>query len=61
MDEYLCVCVCVWGGGGGGGGCKENNKQNKSFKVGWPFSVAQLQVEVTYWDLALTCLTLKIV
>ena len=28
------VCVCVLGG------VKENNKQNKKFKVGWPFSVA---------------------
>ena len=27
-------CVCVLGG------VKENNKQNKKFKVGWPFSVA---------------------
>ena len=32
----VCVCVC----GGGGGGVKENNKQNKKFKAGWPFSVA---------------------
>ena len=30
----VCVCVCVLGG------VKENNKQNKKFKVGWPFSVA---------------------
>ena len=28
------VCVCVLGG------VKENNKQNKKFKAGWPFSVA---------------------
>ena len=27
-------CVCVLGG------VKENNKQNKKFKAGWPFSVA---------------------
>ena len=30
----VCVCVCVLGG------VKENKKQNKSFKVAWPFSVA---------------------
>ena len=30
----MSVCVCVLGG------VKENNKQNKKFKVGWPFSVA---------------------
>ena len=30
----VCVHVCVLGG------VKENNKQNKKFKVGWPFSVA---------------------
>ena len=33
-DKGVCVCVCVLGG------VKENNKQNKKFKVGWPFSVA---------------------
>ena len=33
-DKGQCVCVCVLGG------VKENNKQNKKFKVGWPFSVA---------------------
>ena len=31
-DKGLCVCVL--------GGVKENNKQNKKFKAGWPFSVA---------------------
>ena len=30
----VCVCVCVLGG------VKENKKQNKKFKVAWPFSVA---------------------
>ena len=32
--QCVCVCVCVLGG------VKENNKQNKKFKAGWPFSVA---------------------
>ena len=34
LSDKASVCVCVLGG------VKENNKQNKKFKVGWPFSVA---------------------
>ena len=34
IKSCVCVCVCVLGG------VKENNKQNKKFKAGWPFSVA---------------------
>ena len=32
LSDKASVCVL--------GGVKENNKQNKKFKVGWPFSVA---------------------
>ena len=34
VQEGRKMCVCVLGG------VKENNKQNKKFKAGWPFSVA---------------------